>query len=483
MVAIVAGSSLGVSLTSLATIGKDGSENLWGSIGRGAEQVFVNSETGNLVVQGQDEYVAARGTDISGLRTYNSLGKIVGGVQDSWAVGQMRQKVVLSGTWGAAGSTIVRTGADGAEATYTWNSTSSRYESTTGAGAIDVITKDASSNFLWTDGSTQATETYSATIGRITKSTDADQNSIVYAYDGSGRLASAAGADGELFKYNYTAAGDLQSVTTQLPGGSATQRVYYAYDADGKLLTQIVQSNYNGAVASTLTNTQWDGAGNVTKYTVNQSGIVNTYTTTLAKYDGYKESTVTGASTVLRPGNTASSYDVNGFLIGVNSTSTPADNRTFINDASGQVLATLQGGNIERELIVNGEVLAQYGSGVDQTTPRDTNGQPIFNSNIANFQFGYRSITPSYPAATLGNYTVKSGDTLRTIAQSAFGDADLWYEIADANHIDGDSDIHRDTNGYLHRDPDSDIDRHLDPHLDIGGRFRGGSPVKRAYHR
>jgi hypothetical protein len=38
-------------------------------------------------------------------------------------------------------------------------------------------------------------------------------------------------------------------------------------------------------------------------------------------------------------------------------------------------------------------------------------------------------------------YTVKSGDTLQGIAQSAYGDSRRWYQIAEANHIASDSDL------------------------------------------
>ncbi len=105
------------------------------------------------------------------------------------------------------------------------------------------------------------------------------------------------------------------------------------------------------------------------------------------------------------------------------------------------MLATQQGTRLLREFIVNGEVLAQYGQGVDRVTARDKDGNPIFNDNIAHFQLGYRSITPSYPNASPGAYTVQTGDTLRSIAQSAYGDSKRWYQIAEANGIASDAQL------------------------------------------
>ncbi|MRD46107.1 LysM peptidoglycan-binding domain-containing protein [Caenimonas koreensis DSM 17982] len=56
-------------------------------------------------------------------------------------------------------------------------------------------------------------------------------------------------------------------------------------------------------------------------------------------------------------------------------------------------------------------------------------------------QLGYRSITPSYPNASPGTYTVQTGDTLRSIAQSAYGDSKRWYQIAEANGISSDAQL------------------------------------------
>ena len=63
MVAIVSGSSLGLSLGSLRTLGQQG---VFGSAaqGRSGEQAYVNVATGNLVLQHRDELLSGRGLDI-----------------------------------------------------------------------------------------------------------------------------------------------------------------------------------------------------------------------------------------------------------------------------------------------------------------------------------------------------------------------------------------------------------------------------------
>lgn len=86
MVAIVSGSSLGLSLTSLAT----GQDTMTGSAaaGRQGQHIFVNTSNGNLVLQKKDDYLVSNGLDLSSLRTYNSQGSADGdGNNDNWRLG------------------------------------------------------------------------------------------------------------------------------------------------------------------------------------------------------------------------------------------------------------------------------------------------------------------------------------------------------------------------------------------------------------
>lgn len=53
----------------------------------------------------------------------------------------------------------------------------------------------------------------------------------------------------------------------------------------------------------------------------------------------------------------------------------------------------------------------------------------------ADFDQNYQPINGSYPSATGTSYTVQTGDTLYQIAARVWGDASLWYLIADANGL------------------------------------------------
>ncbi|QJW83460.1 LysM peptidoglycan-binding domain-containing protein [Ramlibacter terrae] len=134
-------------------------------------------------------------------------------------------------------------------------------------------------------------------------------------------------------------------------------------------------------------------------------------------------------------------YDANGFLVGVKDATQNDNNRVFVNDAEGRVLAAKQEGNMRRQLIANGEVLGSYGVGVDRLEPSSgRNNTPNF-ANFADFNFGYAPVSASYPSASPGAYQVQSGDSLRGIAQSAYGDSSLWYRIAEANGLSSSSDL------------------------------------------
>jgi hypothetical protein len=117
-----------------------------------------------------------------------------------------------------------------------------------------------------------------------------------------------------------------------------------------------------------------------------------------------------------------------------------ANDRHCVNDAQGRILYIDQGGEVAHQMIVGGEVLGRYGQGIDPVSPRETSGAPRFSAQ-AEFSFGYQPINGNYPAPSAGLYTVGAGDTLQGIARGAYGDAQLWYRIAEANGLTGNNDL------------------------------------------
>lgn len=278
-----------------------------------------------------------------------------------------------------------------------------------------------------------------------------------YAYDGQDRLVSVVRDGVQIDHRYYDGAGRVtQSGTAgNLPQGYAQklnegvaqgqtnglETRINRYDANGRLLHQRVLKS-DGAAKHDIDYTSYDAAGNVLQYVLqdHEGGYTNTYNYDLVRFEGYKEGTISGTSSKFNPGSTTSQYDVNGNLKSIVDATKAENNRTFVNDASGKVLEVNQGGNVTRQLIVNGEVLGQHGMGIDPVNPRNGQGNPNF-TDVANFEFGYQSIVSNYPNASPGSYTVQGGDTLQSIARSAYGDSGLWYRIAEANGLSSDRDL------------------------------------------
>src|SRR5205085_7737977 len=117
-----------------------------------------------------------------------------------------------------------------------------------------------------------------------------------------------------------------------------------------------------------------------------------------------------------------------------------ANDRTFINDATGKVLYVNQQGHIQRQSIVNGEVLGRYGEAVNDNEPRTLLGVPDFKT-IADFSFGFKASGGNTPFMADQIHTVGAGDTMQALAQAYYGDSRLWYRIAEANGLASNTDL------------------------------------------
>lgn len=212
------------------------------------------------------------------------------------------------------------------------------------------------------------------------------------------------------------------------------------YDDNGKLINQLVKDAAGNDKYRIDYANGYDAAGNLKRYSLTQYGessFTNYYDYSYDRFDSYKTKTIIGQGTTSSGGNTTNYYDVNGYLVSVDDATMNQNDRSFVNDIGGKALTATQNGNTQTQFIVNGEVLGRYGMAVDPDQPRNPEtGEPNFKF-IADFNFSYQPITPNYPAATSGLYAVRTGDTLQSIAQGAYGDSSYWYLIADANGLSG----------------------------------------------
>jgi LysM repeat protein len=187
----------------------------------------------------------------------------------------------------------------------------------------------------------------------------------------------------------------------------------------------------------------------------------------VTRMEGYREGATYGSSTYFQPGSTQFTYDKNGYLTQVTDSRQASNNRSLVNNAAGQILAKQQNGLTQRTAIFSGQQLAIYGDGMAnpilsptfEAATQSAGGGGVYtpvNPLPANCMFtkvwnrstNNGAIVETAAPNPVGNsgvrsYTVMAGDTLRSIAQSMYGTASLWWKIADANGLLGDAGLPR----------------------------------------
>lgn len=118
-------------------------------------------------------------------------------------------------------------------------------------------------------------------------------------------------------------------------------------------------------------------------------------------------------------------------------------------NASGQISGT-EGSRKHNYYYLNGQRVGNQGNdGIDSVDyAQELAGKLVKGGNesqykvfspisAADFDENYMAITGTYPGVSPGTWTVRSGDTLQSIASALWGDATLWYILADANGLQG----------------------------------------------
>ncbi len=108
----------------------------------------------------------------------------------------------------------------------------------------------------------------------------------------------------------------------------------------------------------------------------------------------------------------------------------------------GHVTINLAPAGLRKEQFVN-HILQKTENGKTQNYFY-ANDKPLGDSGAlggADFDYNYTPVSDQFPGNVPGNYVVSAGDTLRGIALAMFGDAQLWYLIADANGLKSDADL------------------------------------------
>ena len=206
------------------------------------------------------------------------------------------------------------------------------------------------------------------------------------------------------------------------------------------------------SLASATTNQSYDAEGNLTGYSYTvPNQFTATYTVSYLKRDGYLEQATAGSSstTGYTPATDTSLYDTLGQRVAVQQTeqlpsgTVSATTRVYSYDGDGQILGR-----------TDGTVSGTGGSATFTALAGGTTANPdalapqhyVYAEGHSLATLGANGTIQlsdglSAPAATASSneYTVQAGDTLQSIAQDVYGNATLWYVIADANAISVDS--------------------------------------------
>lgn len=288
MVAIVAGSGLGLYNTSLGLLGLAGQAGQAGT-GRSGDQVYINASNGNLVVRQQDEWLVGVGVDAQLLRTYNSQATSDGDNNDNWRLGLSRRVMI-------SGPNVVRVAEDGSQTTYYYDAASGLYTSKDGAGAHDsMVHLPATNEVVWTDGTTGVKETYAldpnaAGQWRLSKITEPSGAVLTLGYSGT-KVVSIATSNQEMVQINYyEGTNNIESLVTffrEKNDGSgaikAIKRVSYQYNNNrlSKVVVDLTPDRVDDAAFYETTYEYVDGTSNKLSQILQSDGSALIFT-----YDG-----------------------------------------------------------------------------------------------------------------------------------------------------------------------------------------------------
>lgn len=337
---------------------------------------------------------------------------------------------------------------------------------------------DAANRFTLTKGSLAGARG-SATIVR-------GAQGVSLTYDQAGQRTSALQANGDLERYTYSSDGYLENTYIKMSGqssetlgarrrvdaaGRSIQYLEYSsgsaslrqsklsvFDADNRIQRDAVTEGSLGAQSTQYS--YYDAGKGAMRESVTTAGsTTTTQTWTYEYWDSAKQATIDSKVNGYVVVNTSTlSYDFNGHLKGVTDSSAGGRYMSYFSDAQGVVLRRSESkegktyatfyfyaddrrvGDVSTDptsrnnRISYAELLAQDPHAKPKDRFKDL--QPITS---ADFDQSYEPINANYPGSAATSYVARTGDTLRSIARSLWGDAAMWYVLADANALSADA--------------------------------------------
>ncbi|MBC8724628.1 LysM peptidoglycan-binding domain-containing protein [Paraburkholderia sp. 31.1] len=300
-----------------------------------------------------------------------------------------------------------------------------------------------------------------------------DGRTEYYTYDANGLLATQT-VDGMMIQQrtNDLLGRVTETIERDRSSGQIVTAVTRDWDADSQLM-----SEHDNIEGTTTTYTRMaDGTlGQVATRPDNGSGTTLTSTYSYEWWDSAKQSQILAQGSNpdapgWRPASSYFNYDVNGNLKATyddgGGQAGSARAFTYYTDLRGQVQrrdelvgvtvaddGTIRGATGDRKhnyYYLNGNRVGNQGNDgvetvdyVQELAGRLAKGSEsqykVFTPvGSADFDENFMAINGVYPGVSPGTWTVRDGDTLQSIASSLWGDATLWYILADANGLKGD---------------------------------------------
>ena len=208
-------------------------------------------------------------------------------------------------------------------------------------------------------------------------------------------------------------------------GGSSAGITVYTYLADKVTLDKTVMTPTSGSAQTTQYAYEWWDSAKQKKI----STTVNNLT-----------------------GVTDFSYNVNGHISGFVDEKNAQNKRsaTYINNSQGMVLQRneLINSSMNRYrnfYYINGQRIGDvsndgpsredYVQSLQNSRGMPTQAKDFKPISSADFDQNFEPINAQYPSSALTNYVVNNGDTLQSIALAVWGDASMWFMIADMNGL------------------------------------------------
>lgn len=431
-----------------------------------------------------------RGIDASG--TITTSGSMLS--QDNWYTYDTMNRVLLSqGQFtGTRGSGTISRGANGIQIAYNFDGTrASTLRETAGLlwSGYRVHDKIAPGDWWYSDDAWDPGDPYQYISQNTTQSfTGASLETYGYSADGQLVTVSIANEIGTAAGNTIVGTGimtgsalstqigrdALGRITHYVEGGGSYQRTNIVYDNANRELSETSYTNRSdGSFQTDLTNTYTNGQLTSQAQRNYKNGSDSSVPDTLQSYsyqywDGALQSGIsydsdTGSSSNA-VWNTSYTYDSSGHIVQAHIADGQPRDANFVTDQQGLIIDRTEqklAGNTTslgnpRELHYrfgglemgqvgnNGTTNVSYVASTANRLAKPNSGTPGAFANgattaspFADFDQNYDAINGSSIGNAASTYTVQGNESFSSIAAQIWGDANLWYVIANANGMTG----------------------------------------------